>query len=580
MPKNSLIHSINLRDSLVYEPKELGFGTSGRRGLVVDLSQLEIYINVLGELRYLQSLPINQGGISPGDEFYFAQDLRPSSTSFVQELQGRGEIAQAVELAIKDAGMHPVNLGPIPTPALAHYAFKAARASIMVTGSHIPFDRNGYKLNRSNGELLKEHEPPINREVGKVRERIYSESFASSPFNERGQFKSGHKELSDCKDSAVKAYIRRYQEFFRNSTLRGRKIIVYQHSAVGRDLLVQMLELFGAEVISVGRSDSFVPIDTENIDEEQRKHLQDLTAEIVAGSSFVDAIISTDGDSDRPLVLTPNAGGELVFWGGDILGIVTAEYLQADSVTVPVSCSDALELGSLARAAEPRTRIGSPFVIAGMEKAKQKGAKAVCGWEANGGFLTGTDIERRGSSLSALPTRDAFLPLLCVLFSAQEKGQKISELFENLPARFSRAGLLKNFNRSVSAKIIGLFSPDDKSMLEATFELDAPRVRHFDGSETIPGPDLSARLNQMRNHLQTFFPVDLGFDSIIRINYLDGIRISFRNGDIAHIRPSGNADELRIYAVADSRWRVEQIVNSGTSEPSGILRRMGKAVEH
>ncbi len=577
MSKNNSDYSKTLRDSLVYEPKELGFGTSGRRGLVADLSQLEIYINVLGELRYLQSLPASLGGISRGDEFYFAQDLRPSSTSFVPELQGRGEIAQAVQRAIQDAGMRPVNLGPIPSPALAHYGFQAVRGSIMVTGSHIPFDRNGYKLNRSNGELLKEHENPINREVRKVRDDIYSESFANSLFDERGQFKSGPARLADCTDAAAKAFVQRYREFFRDSTLRGRRIVVYQHSAVGRDLLVEVLQLLGAEAIPVGRSDSFVPIDTENIDEAQRKRVQDLTAEFIDGPG-VDAVVSTDGDSDRPLLLTPNASGELVFWAGDLLGIVAAECLRADSVTVPVSCSDALERGSLARAAAPRTRIGSPFVIAGMEKARQKGARIVCGWEANGGFLTGTDILRNGRSLSALPTRDAFLPLLCVLFSAQEQGLKISGLFEKLPGRFSRAGLLKNFSRSVSAGIVESFSPGDPSILEAAFEQAPPAIRLLDGSEKASGPDLSARLTRIRSRLQSHFSADSGFDPIVKINYLDGIRIWFRNGDIAHIRPSGNADELRIYAVADSRLRADEIVKAGISEPGGILRRMEKEV--
>src|SRR5947209_19025364 len=77
------------RSTLTYEPFELRFGTSGRRGRVIDLTQLEIYINVLGELTYLQSLPRASGGIVCGDQFYFAHDLRPSSTAFDAGGQGR-----------------------------------------------------------------------------------------------------------------------------------------------------------------------------------------------------------------------------------------------------------------------------------------------------------------------------------------------------------------------------------------------------------------------------------------------------------------------------------------------------------
>src|SRR5437899_6593986 len=39
-----------------HAPVPLKFGTSGRRGLVIHLSQLEVYINALAELQYLQSL--------------------------------------------------------------------------------------------------------------------------------------------------------------------------------------------------------------------------------------------------------------------------------------------------------------------------------------------------------------------------------------------------------------------------------------------------------------------------------------------------------------------------------------------
>src|ERR1700689_2945718 len=155
----------SLRSRLNYEPVELGFGTSGRRGKVVDLTHLEVYLNALAELEYLQSLPVAEGGIQRGDPFYFAFDLRPSS----------GELAQAIVAAIVDAGMKVVNLGPIPTPALAAFALSRKQGSMMVTGSHIPFDRNGYKTYSSRGELLKEQEVPINEQVRQVRERLYEQ---------------------------------------------------------------------------------------------------------------------------------------------------------------------------------------------------------------------------------------------------------------------------------------------------------------------------------------------------------------------------------------------------------------------
>jgi phosphomannomutase len=58
---------------------------------------------------------------------------------------------------------------------------------------------------------------------------------------------------------------------------------------------------------------------------------------------------------------------------------------------------------------------------------------------------------------------------------------------------------------------------------------------------------------------------------------LDGVRIYFTNGDVAHIRPSGNAPQLRIYANGDSQERADRIVQLAVREPDGILRQLERA---
>ena len=118
-----------LRDFLDHVPRPLAFGTSGRRGLVVDLPQLEVFINARAELDYLLAQPREAGGIRRGERFFLAHDLRPSSTRFVPEQGGRGELAQAIVEAVRDAGLEPVNLGAIPTPALCAHALARAPAA-------------------------------------------------------------------------------------------------------------------------------------------------------------------------------------------------------------------------------------------------------------------------------------------------------------------------------------------------------------------------------------------------------------------------------------------------------------------
>jgi phosphomannomutase len=543
---------------------------------VVHLTQLEIYINVCAELEYLRGVPRSGGGIAPGDEVYIAYDLRPSSSSFVEMHQGRGELCQAVIRAVLDCGMRPVNLGRIPTPALAYFALARRRASVMVTGSHIPFDRNGYKLNTSRGELLKKDEAAIAEFVGAVRRRIYDQPFARSLFDERGMFKEGHRELPPENAEARAAYLRRYSDFFAQHHLTGKRIGVYQHSAVGRDLLVEILEHFGAEVVPLGRSETFVPIDTENMDQDQISAVEALVREAAGGSSRLWAVVSTDGDGDRPLVLGVNPDGSLRFFGGDLVGMIVAQFLEAGAVVVPISCNDAIDRGPLAAVLEPKTRIGSPYVIEGLEKARAKGKTRVCGWEANGGFLTGSDIERNGRILAKLATRDAALPILAVLFAAIQQGGSVADIFSALPARYGRAALLKDVPQSTGRQIIAQFSPGFDCVTEAVFE---PALRLFDGGgrELEATPSLRSRVERIRSELQAFFTPGLGFGEICRMNFLDGIRLSFTNSDVAHVRPSGNADELRIYAVADTQNRADEIVRLGVQEPRGILRSMEEA---
>jgi phosphomannomutase len=502
--------SVTLRSQLLREPRELKFGTSGRRGRLEDLSQLEIYINVLGELEYLLSQPRADGGIEAGDEFHIARDLRPSSPT----------LCQAVDEAVRDAGLRPVHEGTIPTPALANYALARGNASIMVTGSHIPFDWNGYKLNTSRGELLKAHEAPIDGMVRRVRERIYGQSAGEAKFDRNGALKKP-RELPASADGARSAYLGRYKEFFADRSLAGMRILLYQHSAVGRDLVLELLRSFGAEVIPAGRSETFVPIDTENIDAAARATIQALLPD-----RAFDAVISTDGDSDRPLILgIDRATGEVRFFPGDIVGMVVAEYLGADSVVVPISCNDAIDRGALAKALEPKTRIGSPYVIAGMEAAARKGRSVVCGWEANGGFLVGSDIRRDGRMLRALATRDAVLPILAVLFAAREKGLSLVELFGQLPARYTASTLIRDFPRTTGLKLVAELPP-------AEFE-----------------------------------PL---FGRVEKVDRTDGLRIYFASGGVIHLRPSGNADEFRIYACADTAEAAGEIAERGAGHLRGM----------
>jgi phosphomannomutase len=539
------------------EPIQLGFGTSGLRGLVVDMTDLECYINTKGFIKYL----IKIGNIQRGNTICIAGDLRSSTR----------RIMTAVTTAVEHSGCNVDNCGLVPTPAVTYYAMQKGQASIMVTGSHIPDDRNGIKFNRKNGEVLKNDETGILAQVARVRREEYSKSAEVTLFKRNAMLKNPRL-LPTVNQEASEAYIHRYLNTFSPNCFYNNTIIVYQHSAVGRDMLVHVLEGLGAQVIPVNRSDRFVAIDTENVTTQDEELFKTLADKYKRRDIF--AIVSTDGDSDRPLI--GDKKGEL--YRGDLLGIVVCQYLNAQFAAVPISANDSIAIQLKRSGVRLRhTKIGSPHVIEAMNKAIAQQQSAVVSWEVNGGFLTGTDFLIKGSILKALPTRDAFLPILCALAQATESSMPISQLFAELPQRYTDAGLLDNLHQEIGQIIIKHFLPPlESNIQQVDFEAGAMKITDVaDRTWALDSESpIFKEISSKKAELEYYFNSKLGFDGIACINYLDGIRITFANGDIAHIRPSGNAPQFRVYSNANSQGRAIEIVQLCISEPDGIIRQM------
>ncbi|MDE2410468.1 MAG: phosphomannomutase [Sphingomonadales bacterium] len=463
------------------------FGTSGARGRVVDMTDLVCFGYALGFLGYLGRI----GQFDPGTRVALAGDLRPSTP----------RILAACVAAIRAAGGDAVFCGYVPTPTLALFALDEAIPAIMVTGSHIPDDRNGIKFYRPDGEVLKEDEAGM---------RAQPIALPREAFDEAGMLREAPP-LPPVTD-AVEAYVARYVRPFAGA-LAGKRVGVYQHSAVGRDILTRIVSELGAEAVPLGRADRFMPVDTEAIRPEDVE-----LARTWAAEQPLDAIVSTDGDSDRPL-LADHTGEWL---RGDVLGVLCARALRAGHVVTPVSSNTALERCG-AFAATSRTRIGSPYVIAAMNAALAAGASRVCGYEANGGFLLASPFPAGTGELSALPTRDAVLPIVAVLAAAGSA--PLADLVATLPPRVTYSDRIKDFPQPLSTALFdALLAGDDDARLE---------------------------------RLDRAFGAIAG--SIVETDLTDGIRMTTARGTIIHLRRSGNAPELRCYSEADTRDEAEAI---------------------
>jgi len=287
----------------------------------------------------------------------------------------------------------------------------------------------------------------------------------------------------------------------------------------------------------------------------------------------LDALISTDGDSDRPLLLACTEEGVLRFISGDLLGLAVAEYLEADAIAVPVSASDAIEKHCSDNAvAIERTRIGSPWVIAAMQA--QQGRRRV-GWEANGGFLTGSTLSTDSGELAPLPTRDAVLPLVVALHGARRVGSRVDTWFERFPRRYSRAGLLDAVDPALSRKLLAELAPPGRSIRRLVFDNGAVRAQGNAGEAIALDTTTEAEIAQRHARVQAHVATPLGIEgTLVEADVLDGLRLYFESGEIIHLRPSGNAPQLRIYAVADSELQAESLVRLALAEPAGVVRQL------
>ena len=480
------------------------FGTSGARGLADAMTDLVCYAYARGFLQFLNSV----GELTtPGTAVVVGGDFRPSTD----------RIMVAVFRAIADLGYTPVNGGKVPSPAIALWGLEHQVPAIMVTGSHIPDDRNGIKFNKVSGEILKDDEAGMMAQVVEWDEAL---------FDEQGNFRE-ETSTPPVTPEVRTAYVRRYLDGFPGAPLNGLRIGVYQHSAVGRDVIAEILGGLGAEVVPLGRSDRFIPVDTEAI----RPEDSELARQWAAKEPF-DALVSADGDSDRPLV--SDAHGEWL--RGDVAGILCARFLEADSVTTPVGSNTAVEKCGWFPEVR-RTRIGSPYVVASMAAAAREGRRRAVGYEANGGFLIQSDLAPMGRPLRALPTRDAVIVMLGVLLLARRERKSVAELVATLPARFTASDRLQDFATERSRAILERFSGKDEA--------------------------------RARQALDALFGECVGA-SATSIDRTDGVRVTFANGEVLHLRPSGNAPEFRCYTEASTPERASELCERALNQ----LRRL------
>lgn len=562
---------------------ELRFGTSGIRGKDEELNDIQVYIATKAFLNSMLN-----SGLRNTKRVALAGDFRPSTP----------RILKSIGFAIIETGLFIDYLGKIPTPTLAYYGFSNKILSIMVTGSHNPYGENGVKFNKQEDELLKEDEKRILEELNNIRLIEQSKTLNESLFDEKGYFKPYESlnednknkmdfvsiALSNSNKIAQQIFIERYKRAFENK-LSGIKLVFYQHTAVGRDLIPKIFESLGAEVIVVEKNDeknNFVALDTEDLDDKIIIKMKDH-----AIKNDCEIAITTDGDSDRPaMVVVDKKTGKYEFIRGDKLNVLGLLNLKPDFVSCPISANKkVIEVLRKKGIEVKHTKIGSPYVIKAM-KDKLEGDKEIeaYGFEVNGGGLLGNT---KRYELDPLPTRDAILPIILVLINSIENNMKVSETLKNIfkgeHKSHSHAGVIENLNihkftrgcerytSKIGKKMVNRLMLNEK-VLEIDYSQEGIKIIDLDQNRMFGGEIIDKAI-EIKRTLLTYIQRIEGLEKkdIKKVNSLDGIRIILENDEVIHLRPSGNSNQFRIYSEAETKERAEKIIKESIKSEEGII---------
>jgi len=316
-------------------------------------------------------------------------------------------IEPALTAGFVAAGMDPILVGPMPTPAVAMLT-KSLRADlgVMISASHNPYQDNGIKLFDPDGHKLSDD---VQREIELRIEGNMTPDLA--PPAELGR--------ALRLDDALGRYIEfAKQTFPRGETLEGLKVVIDCANGAAYKAAPTVLWELGAEVVPVG-----VSPDGMNINEGcGSTHPAFLCEQVV--SHGADIGIALDGDADR--VLIADETGDLID-GDQIMAAIATSWraegrLIGGGVVATVMTNLGMELYLESQGIELiRTKVGDRYVVEAMrERACNLGGE-------QSGHIVMSDFGTTGDGLVAA------LQILALLKKTGGSTKSVCRPFEPLP---------------------------------------------------------------------------------------------------------------------------------------------------
>lgn len=309
-------------------------------------------------------------------------------------------LESALESGLSAAGVDIRLLGPMPTPGIAYLTRTArARAGIVISASHNPYDDNGIKFFSSEGTKLPDD---VENEI----ERVMQQPLTTVDSSRLGRAK--HYE-----DAAG-----RYVEFCKSTfpsrmNLEKLKIVIDCANGAAYRIGPHVFSELGADVVAIASEPDGLNINHEcgsTYPALLQKTVRDVGADIG---------IALDGDGDR--VIMADRNGRLID-GDHLLYIIAMEHKARDTLQGGVVGTLMTNLG-LEKALAAK---GVPFARAAVGDRHVLSMLYEKGWEL-GGETSGHII-----CLNRSTTGDGIIAALQVLASIVVSGKSLEQLLSGL----------------------------------------------------------------------------------------------------------------------------------------------------
>jgi len=273
------------------------FGTDGVRG------KAGVKVGAMASMRLAMATGIYFRPLAKTNKILVGKDTRRSGYM----------IENAIVSGLTAVGYDVVQIGPMPTPAIAFLTENMrCDAGIMISASHNPYYDNGVKFFDSNGNKL-------NRETEERIEEIYENIELIDESQATG------KEIGKSKriDDVIGRYIVHIKNSFpKTVSLNGLRVVIDCANGAGYKIAPTVLEELGADVKVIGNNPNGF-----NINESCGAMHPEVLANAVR-EYRADIGIALDGDADR-VVMVDERGNVI---DGDKLMAVLAVHLKSQEM--------------------------------------------------------------------------------------------------------------------------------------------------------------------------------------------------------------------------------------------------------